>query len=254
MSITPGARSLEVEVVVQAIVRVPPFTTVDRESDANEQLTLVQLSPVVLKLDEETKSVPAFIACRGGWYMRDVGSGHLRNGSMWSAWLQCRSKGDSLLPMIQSESDSDPFLKSDVSYDCRALQAQRTVDRLELRSLHNDVLADQSVPRIRREITPNSRYSTPSLKLNIARIIDRSSRGVLLCSELDKVGCVCICFCFRLGKVRVGIGSFRYGGRLRVLQEENHIIELAARCVVAVCESDRLGSLLAEGSALARRR
>lgn len=67
-----GTRTLEVEAVVQAVVRVPPLLSFNRESDANEQLTFVELSSIVFEFDVEAESIPSLVTCRGRWDVRDV--------------------------------------------------------------------------------------------------------------------------------------------------------------------------------------
>lgn len=72
--------SLEVELIVETIVRVPPFLTVDRESNANHELTLVELSLEVFELDAEAESIPSFIMRCRRWNVADVTARHLGHG------------------------------------------------------------------------------------------------------------------------------------------------------------------------------
>jgi hypothetical protein len=76
-----GAVSLKVELVVHAIVGIPPFSTFNRESDTHHELLLLEFPLVVLELDVEAESIPSFIV---SGRRRDVGemvSRHLRGGS-----------------------------------------------------------------------------------------------------------------------------------------------------------------------------
>jgi hypothetical protein len=43
-----GTVLLEVELIVHAVVGIPPFASIDRESDTHHELFLVDLPPVVL--------------------------------------------------------------------------------------------------------------------------------------------------------------------------------------------------------------
>jgi hypothetical protein len=56
---------LEVELIVQTVVRVPPFLTFDRESDTDQELTFVELAPEVFELDAKAESIPSLVASGG---------------------------------------------------------------------------------------------------------------------------------------------------------------------------------------------
>jgi hypothetical protein len=57
--------SLEVELIVQTIVRVPPFLTFNRKSNTDQELTFVELSPEIFELDAKAESIPSLVASGG---------------------------------------------------------------------------------------------------------------------------------------------------------------------------------------------
>ena len=114
---------LEGEVVVHAVVRVPPLLTVDGESEAHDELAILNLAFEVFQFDGETEAVPPFVASCTRRDMADVRSRDFRA----SPACQCESRTEASdsLPMIEGESNGYPFLKRDVSDNHGSSQAQR---------------------------------------------------------------------------------------------------------------------------------
>lgn len=65
MSRLSGTGSFKVELIVETIVGIPPFLSLDRESDTHQELTFVEFSSIVFELDVEAESIPSFISSRG---------------------------------------------------------------------------------------------------------------------------------------------------------------------------------------------
>ena len=114
--------------------------------------------------------------------MCDMVSRYLRRGS--ECQPHSRRRRRNLLPVVHGESDSDPFLESDVPNDNGSLHAEHTVDSGEIGSLHDNHFAVQSM---RREIASDSRYSTSSFERDLPSIVLSPSSCVLSSPEVDKV-------------------------------------------------------------------